>query len=144
MNRVGNGRKVDVKRSKEYYVQGLINKMVDLAQAVLEERVSVLVGACEIFDLGCGAGLSSELPFSDGSLRRISLDCDGIPISEDFRAKCSPHHLRESEPLIQQFTEASRENVMRNCREILSRYKQKHLEELEVELIMKETDAIDT
>lgn len=95
-----------------------IQAIVSLAKDILAGRYQILKGACELYFLCQYARVSLDEPF-DTNLRFIESDCQGLPLFDDFRAKCSSEYLERQESNIRQFEEAVKNEVIEICNVIL-------------------------
>ena len=91
---------MNAKETKTYRKLLAINDLIDFAQNLLDGKHDILKGVDSLLDLATLAGVSDQLPFADQSLYHFSSDLDDLPISDSFRAKCSPQYLKEQEPRI--------------------------------------------
>ncbi len=98
-----------------------IQAIVLLARDILAGRYQILKGVCELYYLCQYGRVSLDEPF-DTNLRFIESDCQGLPLFDDFRAKCSSEYLERQEPNIRQFEEAVKNEVIEICNVILRKF----------------------
>jgi len=88
---------MNIRLSQQYRKRAAQNDLVDLAEAVLNGKGELLLGAIKLQGLAYDAELQERPPFDDKRLYSIVDDCCDLPIEPAFREKCSQDYLERSQ-----------------------------------------------